>query len=252
MNHIQRFKGIRALLKKLGVNIDHVATLRQARREYEPDPVEAAGICENAGADSIVAHIREDRRHINEKDIRGIKKILKGRFNVEMSLDPGIIKFVLGVKPDQVTIVPERRQELTTEGGLDVAKNRLRIKKLLKNMRQKNIEVSLFIDPVKKQIDGALALDVGVIEIHTGRYAQARTKATEHRELQKIRDMSAYAHSRGITVNVGHGLKYHNTRALAQIPEISEFNIGHSIISRSITVGLGNAVREMLMVLGQR
>jgi pyridoxine 5-phosphate synthase len=240
------------LLKKLGVNIDHVATLRQARRGFEPDPVEAAGICENAGADSIVAHIREDRRHINETDIRGIKKILKGRFNVEMSLDPGIARFVLGVSPDQVTIVPERRQELTTEGGLDVCKNRPRIKELLKSMRQKNIEVSLFIDPVKKQIDGALALDVGVIEIHTGRYAGAKTKTAEDRELQKIREMSAYAHSRGLTVNVGHGLKYHNTRVLAQIPEIFEFNIGHSIISRAVTVGLGIAVREMLTVIGQR
>lgn len=240
------------MLKKLGVNIDHVATLRQARKEDEPDPMHAAEICENAGADSIVAHIREDKRHINESDIRKIKKSLKGRFNIEMSLDPDIIRFVLGIKPDQVTVVPERRQELTTEGGLDVIKNKNHIAGLVKSMKQKKVEVSLFINPERKQIDCCSALDVDAIEIHTGRYACARNATSQKKEFDKIKAMATYAHTKGLTVNVGHGLKYDNTRPLVSIPEIFEFNIGHAIVSRAITVGLGNAVREMLMILGTK
>lgn len=238
--------------KKLGVNIDHVATLRQARRESDPDPVEAAETCENAGADSIVAHLREDRRHIHDRDIRAIKSRLKGRFNVEMSLDPEVTQFVLGIQPDQVTIVPERREELTTEGGLDAVKHRDRIHALTAAMKKKKIEVSLFIDPLRQQIDQTVSLGIGIIELHTGRYATAKTSAEAKKELKKIKDMAAYAHQQGLVVNVGHGLKYHNVQPLVEIPEILEFNIGHAIISRAIAVGLKNAVREMLEILKQK
>lgn len=238
--------------KKLGVNIDHVATLRQARRESDPDPVDAAETCEKAGAHSIVAHLREDRRHIHDRDIRAIKNRLKGRLNVEMSLDPEVSKFVIGIRPNQVTLVPERREELTTEGGLDVIKYRDRIQWVNDAMTIKKIEVSLFIDPIQPQIDQTVALGIGIIELHTGRYATAKTSAEAKKELKKIKDMAAYAHQQGLVVNVGHGLKYHNVQPLVEIPEILEFNIGHAIISRAIAVGLKNAVREMLEILKQK
>ena len=237
------------MLKKLGVNIDHVATLRQARREFDPDPVAAAQLCANAGADSIVAHLREDKRHINEKDVRNLRKALRCRFNLEMSLNEAIIKIALSVKPDQVTFVPERREELTTEGGLDVIRQKNRIKRALKKFQAKKIDVSLFIAPDRKQIAAAKSLGVPIIELHTGEYARAKTAAAREKELKKIEKMAQYANGLGLIVSAGHGLKYDNARPIARISEIEELNIGHSIVARSLLSGLGNAVKEMLEVI---
>lgn len=230
----------------LGINIDHIATLRQARREFDPDPVKAALICEKAGADSIVAHLREDRRHIIDSDVLRLKKSLKIRFNLEMSIAKGIVDIACKIKPDQATLVPEKRQEITTEGGLDVVKNFTKIKKASKELTANGIEVSLFIDPIKEQIDKTLEAGVNIIELHTGCYDLAKTKAGTARELKKIKDMTKYARSIGLTVNAGHGLKYHNTKIIAEIPGMHELNIGHSIIAHSAFVGLERAVKEMI------
>ncbi len=229
----------------LGVNIDHVATIRQARREFYPDPVEAALICEEAGADSIVAHLRADRRHIIDSDIRRLKKELKTHLNLEMSLDPEIVDIACRVKPKQVTLVPEKRAEITTEGGLDVAGIKTRIEKKKKKHEKKGIEVSLFIDPVKKQIKATKDLGINIIELHTGAYDRARTKTSTKKYIKLLTEMTAYAESLGIIVNAGHGLKYHNTEVIAKIKGMNELNIGHSIITEAIFVGLKNAVRNM-------
>ncbi len=236
-------------MPKLGVNIDHVATLRQARREFDPDPIHAAQICERVGADSIVAHLREDRRHINEKDIWQLRKVVKTRLNLELSLNVKIVKIVSLVKPDQATIVPERREEITTEGGLDVIRNRMRISRANHLLQKNGIEVSLFIAPDKKQIQTTHELGIKVIELHTGQYALAKTKTALKHELKKLVEMTAYAQSLGLTVNAGHGLKYDNTSVIAGIKGMNELNIGHSIISRSIFVGLESAVKEMLKMI---
>jgi len=232
-------------MPKLGVNIDHVATLRQARREFDPDPIEAATICERAGADSIVAHLREDRRHINEGDIRQLRSVITTRLNLEMSLNREIVQIAASIKPDEATLVPEKRAEITTEGGLDVIRHFGRVKKTVAILQRQNIAVSLFIDPIKDQIKRAYESGATVIELHTGRYDRVRTKAAQTRELKKIKNMTQYAQSLGLIVNAGHGLKYHNTKAIARIPGIGELNIGHSIISHAIFVGLNSAVREM-------
>lgn len=232
-------------MPNLGVNIDHVATLRQARREFNPDPIAAAKICEQAGADSIVAHLREDRRHINDLDIRKLRKSIRTRFNLEMSLNKDIIQFATSIKPDEVTLVPEKRAELTTEGGLDVAHHFNRIKNAVDILQKKGIIVSLFIDPVKKQIKKSQESGARAIELHTGRYDRLQTKISLKRELKKLKDVTQYALNLGLIVNAGHGLKYHNTRAIAKIPGINELNIGHSIISRAVFVGLKEAVKEM-------
>jgi pyridoxine 5-phosphate synthase len=229
----------------LGVNIDHVATIRQARREFEPDPVVAALICQKAGADSIVAHLREDRRHIHDNDVKRLRKELSIRFNLEMSIAPEIVDVACGIKPEQVTLVPERRQELTTEGGLDVIKQFKRLKAACAKLRDKGADISLFIAPDRAQIDRTLDLGVSIIEIHTGCYAQAKDDKAQARELAKIVQMTAYARQHGITVNAGHGLKYDNTTPIARIPGMHELNIGHSIISRAIFIGLSDAVKEM-------
>ena len=233
----------------LGVNIDHIATLRQARREMDPDPLKAALICEAAGADSIVAHLREDRRHINDKDVCELKKHLKIRFNLEMSINKGIVDIAARIKPDQATLVPEKRAEITTEGGLDVTRYFNRIKKVNKRLSDCGIEVSLFIDPVKKQINLTADAGVKIIELHTGCYDRAKTKTAIARELKKIREMTKYARSLGLTVNAGHGLKYHNTSTIAKIPGMYELNIGHSIIAQAAFVGLANAVKEMVKIV---
>lgn len=232
-------------MPKLGVNIDHVATLRQARREYEPDPVRAALVCQKAGAHSIVAHLREDRRHINDNDVKRLRKIIK-RFNLEMSIHPQIVKRALEVKPDQVTLVPERRQEITTEGGLDVIKYFAPIKRVVGRLEKHGIRVSLFIDPDKRQIAKAHATGAKIIELHTGRYARARNKKTLQRELAKLKESARFAQGLGLTVNLGHGLNYKNTKAAAKIPGIYELNIGHSIVSYSVLAGLEKAVKHML------
>lgn len=236
-------------MAKLGVNIDHIATLRQARREFDPDPICAAQICERAGADSIVAHLREDRRHIQDKDIYSLRQKVRTRFNLEMSLAPEIVTIASKLKPDQVTLVPEKRQEITTEGGLDVVRQTNRVKKVTALLQQKNIEVSLFIAPDEKQIRAAFNAGVTTIELHTGEYANAKTKISQRRELTKIKEATALARRLGLIVNAGHGLKYDNTRAVAQIPGMHELNIGHSIISRAVFVGLEQAVREMVKII---
>jgi len=234
---------------KLGVNVDHVATLRQARGEYDPDPVMAARICEEAGCDSIVAHLREDRRHMQDRDIVLLRKAVKTRLNLEMSLAADIVRMALSLKPDQVTLVPERRQEITTEGGLDVVKHLKRIKKVAQACGHKGIEVSLFIAPDKKQVDATLAAGVKIIELHTGRYARAFADRMAVAELNQIKMMTAYARSLGMVVNAGHGLNYDNTKAIASIRGMHELNIGHSMMSRAIFVGLKQAVKEMVSLL---
>lgn len=233
-------------MPKLGVNIDHVATLRQARRGFEPDPIAAAVLCLKAGAHSIVAHLREDRRHIQDSDVCSLRKVIRKGFNLEMSINPGVVEVALDVKPDQVTLVPERRQELTTEGGLDVIGNIQRLKKIAADFKAQKIVVSLFIAADSKQIEAAGELNVDAIELHTGRYADAKTRLARSQEFKKIREMARYAHRLGIVVNAGHGLNYQNTTEIARIPEIVELNIGHSIISRAVTTGLPIAVKDML------
>ena len=232
-------------MPKLGVNIDHVATLRQARRGLEPDPVAAAVLCVKNGANSIVAHLREDRRHIQDEDVYALRKAVRN-FNLEMSIDPSVVKIALEACPDQVTLVPERRQELTTEGGLDVVGNFSRLKKVIDVFNSKKILVSLFIAADRKQIDASRELKAGAIEIHTGCYADAKTRLVRSQELKKIREMACYAHGLGLIVNAGHGLNYQNTTDIARIPEFFELNIGHSIVSRAITTGLAGAVKDMV------
>jgi len=233
-------------MSKLGVNIDHVATLRQARREDEPDPIWAAKICEKAGADSIVAHLREDRRHINDKDVKTLRKIVKTRFNLEMSINKGIVDIAIKLTPDQATLVPEKRQEITTEGGLDVVTHFTKVRSVTRRLQKNGILVSLFIDPVKNQIEKSKELGADSIELHTGKYAQVKTKSQIAKELDKLRKMTKYAQRIGLVVNAGHGLKYNNVKAIARINGIEELNIGHSIISRAVFVGLEKAVKEMI------
>ena len=232
-------------MPKLGVNVDHVATLRQARRGLEPDPVWAAQICERAGAHSIVAHLREDRRHINDRDIKRLKEAITTRFNLEMSLNKGIVEITLGLGPDQATLVPERRQEITTEGGLDVVRFFSLLKKIVPRLKKRAIEVSLFIDPMKPQIQKSHELEATTIELHTGRYANAKTPKARMAALDTLKAAAAYAHGLGLQVNAGHGLNYENAKVLAEIEGIEELNIGHAIISRAVFVGLEAAVREM-------
>ncbi len=230
----------------LGVNVDHVASLRQARRGKEPDPVLAARLCEASGCHSIVAHLREDRRHIQDRDIGRLRECVRTKFNLEMALNPQIIAMAARLKPDQVTIVPERRQEITTEGGLDVIKNQGKIRRALEIFSDKKILVSLFVAPEPRQLKAAGALGVHMIELHTGQYAQASTASRRRKELKKLREATHLALNLGMIVNAGHGLDYQNTAALARIAGITELNIGHAIIARAVFVGLKTAVQEML------
>jgi pyridoxine 5-phosphate synthase len=232
-------------MPRLGVNIDHVATLRQARKGIEPEPVFAALICQAAGADSIVCHLREDRRHINDADLYLLKKIVKARLNLEMSVAPEIVDIACEVKPDQATLVPERRQELTTEGGLDVVSNLNRVKRVIKKLQNQGIKVSLFIDPDKRQIDAAKKAGAGIIELHTGRYADSLDGKEERKYFKEIEEASKYARLTGLVVNAGHGLDYYNVSRIAGIKGIEELNIGYSIVCRAVIVGLERAVKEM-------
>lgn len=229
----------------LGVNIDHIATLRQIRKGKEPQPVFAALICEANGADSIVVHLREDRRHINEEDLYLLKKVVRTKLNLEMSLAEDIVKIALEVKPHQATLVPERRQELTTEGGLDLIANFKRIRQVSQRLSREGIEVSLFIDPERKQIETAKKLGISMIELHTGRYADAEDKDTQQRYYLQIKDATRYARDLGLVVNAGHGLNYYNVAKVAQIEGIRELNIGYAIVCRAVIVGLAEAVRQM-------
>lgn len=231
---------------KLGVNIDHVATVRQARRTIAPDPVAAALLCEKAGCDSIVAHLREDRRHVNDSDVRALKQAVRTRFNLEMSVAPAIVRIACTVRPDQATLVPERRQEVTTEGGLDVHRGIRRIAQAVSRLADRGIAVSLFIDPDQRQIDASAAAGARIVEFHTGEYANARTSAARRHTLAALRTAVRYALAAGLEVNAGHGLDYANTAAIARIPGMHELNIGHAIIARAVFVGIEQAVREML------
>ena len=231
---------------KLGVNIDHVATVREARKTFEPDPVSAALEAEAAGADGIVCHLRKDRRHINEQDLRSLKEKVQTKLNMEMSVDPEIVTIACNVKPDQATLVPENRQEITTEGGLDVAGNFERIKEVVGMLQDAGIEASLFIDPEPRQIEAAQKTGADIIEFHTGRYAEAaNTGADREKELDLLRDMTVIAAQKGLMVCAGHGLTYNNVTPVAKIDGIYELNIGHSIISRSVSTGIKEAVKEM-------
>lgn len=232
-------------MPKLGVNIDHVATLREARRGKSPNPVTAALACEDAGADSIVAHLREDRRHIKDKDIFQLNKSVRTKFNLEMSIASEIVEIAARVRPDQATLVPEKRLELTTEGGLDVVKNFRKVKQVIKLLGKNNINVSLFIDPVKLQIEAAQEAGAGAIEIHTGCFAHAKSGYDKEKCFRQIESATGYALDKGLIVNAGHGLDYDNVIRIAKIKGIEELNIGYSIICRAIFVGLQSAVSSM-------
>jgi pyridoxine 5-phosphate synthase len=229
----------------LGVNVDHVATLRQARGGAEPDPVTAALMAELAGADGITVHLREDRRHIQERDVRILRQVVQTRLNLEMAIDPAIVEIARDIKPDCATLVPEKRRELTTEGGLDVAGHTTEVRRAVKALQARDIIVSLFIDPAPAQVQAAARTGAEYIEIHTGRYAEARGRAGLEREQQAIAAMAALAVRLGLRVNAGHGLNYRNVGPVAAVPVIAELNIGHAILARAVLTGLPEAVREM-------
>ncbi len=233
---------------RLSINIDHVATLRNARGEGVPDPVEAARIAERAGADGIVCHLREDRRHITDADVRRLRRQCRTKLDLEMSVDPGIVEIALQVKPDLVTLVPERRRELTTEGGLDVVRHRRTLRAVVERFHARRIPVSLFVDPRPAQIAAAAELRADMIELHTGVDANA-THARRRKELAMLRLMARYGTSLGMTVNAGHGLDYANIRGVRGIREIEEVSIGHAVIVRALSVGLDAAVREMVRLV---
>lgn len=228
----------------LGVNIDHVATLREARGTKYPRPAEAACIAEQAGADSITVHLREDRRHIHDSDLDAIKEVIRTHMNLEMAVTDEMLEIAARVKPSDCCLVPEKRQELTTEGGLDVRGQKSRIREACTRLAEEKIRVSLFIDPNIEQIDAAVSVGAPVVELHTGQYADAGGDA-QRAELSRIAEAAHYAHSQGLVVNAGHGLHFSNVAAIARIAEIVELNIGHSIIARAIFDGLGMAVAEM-------
>jgi pyridoxine 5-phosphate synthase len=234
----------------LGVNIDHVATLRQARGTDYPNPVEAALAAEAAGADYITLHLREDRRHIQDRDVETLRKALRTRMNLEAALTPGMIAIARRVRPHDVCLVPERRAELTTEGGLDVTRHFSRVERACRDLGASGIRVSLFIDADAAQIDAALRAGAPVVELHTGRYAGAGDSRRRKKELETIRAAAGYAAGKGLRVNAGHGLNYDNVRPVAAMPEIRELNIGHAIVARSVFVGIAQAVREMKALIG--
>ena len=235
----------------LGVNIDHVATIRQARRTIEPDPVWAATLAELGGADGITLHLREDRRHIQDRDLRVLKETVQVKLNLEMATADEVTQIALDVHPDQATLVPEKREEVTTEGGLDVIRNRDRVRACIETLQAAGIEVSLFIDPDPRQIDAAVKLGVPAVELHTGKYADAVTAADQEQEYQTLRKAGAHAVSTGLLLHMGHGLTYRNVSRIAAIPDVGELNIGHSIIARAVIVGIEQAVREMKELLAK-
>ena len=234
----------------LGVNIDHVATLRQARGTRYPDPVQAAIVAEEAGAEGITLHPREDRRHIQDRDVLLLRDILQTKMNLEMAVTDAMLAFAEQVRPECVCLVPEKREELTTEGGLDVDGQEARVAKACERLARLGSEVSLFIDPDPAQIDAAVRCGAPVVELHTGEYAEA-TGADEDAAFKTIADAVSYARKKGLVVNAGHGLHYHNTRRIAAIPGINELNIGHAIIARALFTGLKEAVRDMKAIIDQ-
>ncbi len=236
-------------MRKLMVNIDHVATLREARKITYPEPVYAAGIAETAGASGIIVHLREDRRHIKDRDVIMLRQVVKTKLNLEMAATPEMVKIALDIKPDMVTLVPEKREELTTEGGLDVAGLSDRLKTVVGTLRDGGIVVSLFIDPADGQVRASQAVQADMVEIHTGAYSDAVNDKAREEELHKIAISAVNARDLGLAVNAGHGLNYHNVRDVAAIREIDEMSIGHSIIARAVFVGLDRAVRDMIALI---
>jgi pyridoxine 5-phosphate synthase len=230
---------------ELGVNIDHVATIRQARGTPYPDPVEAAQIAEDAGAEGITIHLREDRRHIQDRDLEILSRTVRGRLNLEMAASEEMLGIAEHWRPSHCCLVPERRAELTTEGGLNVLTQQAQLTDVRVRLAEAGITLSLFINPDARQIDAAMAIGAPAIELHTGQYADALTPHDAERELKRIVEASEYAHSLGLRVNAGHGLHYGNVQAIARIRPIVELNIGHAIVARALFVGLGNAVKEM-------
>jgi pyridoxine 5-phosphate synthase len=233
----------------LGVNIDHIATLRQARGTRYPEPVQAALIAEQAGADGITAHLREDRRHIQDRDLFLLKDMIHTKLNMEMAVTEEMIAIAERLKPHACCLVPEKREELTTEGGLDIAGNLNRMRWACEKLAASGVEVSLFIDPEEKQIEAAVKAGAPVVELHTGRYAEAAEPLEQAEELDRIRQAALMAHSAGLQVNAGHGLNYHNVEAICAIPELVELNIGHSIVARALFSGLAQAVTDLKRIM---
>lgn len=236
-------------MRRLGVNVDHIATLRQARGGTDPDPLAAAVLVELAGADGLVVHLREDRRHIQDRDLRLLREVTRTKLDLEMAADDEMVKVALSVRPDLVTLVPEKRQELTTEGGLDVAGQRDRIQSIVAQLHGGGIPVSVFIEPDLGQVKAAHKVAADFVELHTGRYANATRSKEADAEFEAITQGARLAYKLGIGVNAGHGLNYRNVKRLTNIPEIVEYNIGHSIIARAVLVGLVQAVKEMKALL---
>ena len=238
---------------KLTVNIDNVATLRNARGGEEPDPVEAARMCEAAGADGIVCHLREDRRHIKDRDVQLMRKKLKTKLDLEMAATQEIIRIAIDIKPYLVTLVPERRQELTTEGGLDVVSQKQYLENVINTFHDHKILVSLFVDPDQHQVEVSKEIGSDMIEIHTGEYAEAKSQKNKRAQLLRVKSMASFGKSIGLGVNAGHGLDYENIKPVAAVKEIDEVSIGHAIIVRAMLVGLERAVKEMVkLVKGKR
>jgi pyridoxine 5-phosphate synthase len=235
----------------LGVNIDHIATLRQARGTRYPDPVQGAITAEMAGANGITLHLREDRRHIQERDVEILKDTLQTKMNLEMAATDEMIKLAVRYQPEDCCLVPERRKELTTEGGLDVASNIASLRETTQTLTDAGIQVSLFIDADKRQINAARKVDAPFIEIHTGHFADAKKPEQKQQELEKIQEAVAYAQEIGLKVNAGHGLHYSNTAPIAKIPGIYELNIGHAIIAQALFEGMSPAVKKMLTIIRQ-
>ncbi len=232
-------------MPQLGVNIDHVATVRQARRTYEPDPVWAAALAEMGGADGITLHLREDRRHISDRDLRVLRETVTGKLNLEMACEPEILAIACEVKPSQATLVPEKREEITTEGGLDICGQRDRVARSVDRLRQAGVSVSLFLDPDPRQIEEAARLRVDAVELHTGQYALAAPGPAQEQELENLKRIGAAVCRAGLALHAGHGLTYRNVRPIAAIEGMHELNIGHSIVARALMVGFEEAVREM-------
>ena len=234
---------------RLTLNVDHIATLRNARGEEQPDPVTAALIAEQAGVDGVVVHLREDRRHITERDVRLLRELVKTKLDLEMAANEEIIKIACDVGPELATLVPEKRQELTTEGGLNVIDNISLIKDTIIELHNSDIDVSLFIEPEQTQIDTAADIDADIIEIHTGIFANAVSEEEQFDELERIRAAVIHAKKIGLGVNAGHGLNYQNIKIFREVPDIDEVSIGHSIIARAVTVGIKEAVQEMIRLI---
>ncbi len=237
---------------ELGVNIDHIATVRQARQTTEPDPVWAAALAELGGADGITVHLREDRRHINDRDVRLLRQTVRAKLNLEMSCTEEITQIACEIVPDQATLVPEKRNEITTEGGLDLLASQKKVAEIIVRLKDKGIFVSAFLDPEPVQIEAAKTLGCDAVELHTGSYANAKTVALQRKELCRLTEGGKLISSLGMRLHGGHGLTYHNVLPIALIPNMFELNIGHSIVSRALYVGLQQAVAEMKRLINSR